>query len=152
MQLLFGNRSAAYFFLGNFEQALRDALRAIEIDPAWVKVGFVLFSIGCLGFLLVCVFAPSNRVIATVCFALGRATCVLPKLTLSQSNLIMQSRSCRWHYDLRCVTAGYLSFGPIEKYCVFCELSVREEDWRSRARGAKATLALSTACSARHAS
>ena len=37
-------------------------------------------------------------------------------------------------------TVGYLSFGPIEKmYNVFCDLSVREKDWRSRARGVKAT-------------
>ena len=37
-------------------------------------------------------------------------------------------------------TVGYLSFGPIEKNIyVFCDLSVREKDWRSRARGAKAT-------------
>jgi hypothetical protein len=35
--------------------------------------------------------------------------------------------------------AGYLSFGPIEKHYVFCDLSVREKDWRSRARGAQAT-------------
>ena len=47
-----------------------------------------------------------------------------------------------------CRTVGYLSFGPIEKYKknVFCDLSVREKDWRSRARGAKATSALSAAC------
>ncbi len=32
-------------------------------------------------------------------------------------------------------TVGYLSFGPIDKLC-FCNLSVREKDWRSRARGA----------------
>ncbi len=37
-------------------------------------------------------------------------------------------------------TAGYLSFGPIvKKDYVFCDVSVREKDWRSRARGAKAT-------------
>ncbi len=39
------------------------------------------------------------------------------------------------------VTVGYLSFGPIEKQYVFCDVSVREKDWRSRARGAKATSA-----------
>ena len=26
-------------------------------------------------------------------------------------------------------TVGYLSFGPIEKYCAFCDLSVREKAW-----------------------
>ncbi len=36
-------------------------------------------------------------------------------------------------------TVEYLSSGPIEKYYVFCDLSVREKDWRSRARRAKAT-------------
>ncbi len=29
------------------------------------------------------------------------------------------------------VTVGYLSFGPIEKI-VFCDLSVREKDWRGK--------------------
>ncbi len=38
----------------------------------------------------------------------------------------------------RCGTVGYLSFGPIEKYCVFCDLSVREKALRSRKRGAQA--------------
>ena len=28
------------------------------------------------------------------------------------------------------VTVGYLSFGHIEKEYVFCDLSVREKDWR----------------------
>jgi len=37
-------------------------------------------------------------------------------------------------------TVVCLSFGPIENiYYVFCDLSVRENDWRSRARAAKAT-------------
>jgi hypothetical protein len=37
-------------------------------------------------------------------------------------------------------TVGYLSFGPIEnKYYDFCDQSVREKAWRSRARGAQAT-------------
>jgi hypothetical protein len=36
-------------------------------------------------------------------------------------------------------TLGNLSFGSIEKYYVFCDLSVREKDWHSRARGAKAS-------------
>ncbi len=32
-----------------------------------------------------------------------------------------------------CATAGYLSFGPIEKaYYDFCDLSVREKDWRGK--------------------
>ena len=35
------------------------------------------------------------------------------------------------------VIAGYLSFGPIGKKN--CDLSVREKDWRCRARGANAT-------------
>jgi hypothetical protein len=49
-----------------------------------------------------------------------------------------------------CCTAGYLRFGPIDKIfmfsvtlaCaryVFCDVSVREKDWCSRARGAQAT-------------
>jgi hypothetical protein len=28
-------------------------------------------------------------------------------------------------------TVGYLSFGPIEKILCFCDLSVREKDWRA---------------------
>ncbi len=28
-------------------------------------------------------------------------------------------------------TAGYLSFGPIKKYYIVCDVSVREQDWRS---------------------
>jgi hypothetical protein len=40
----------------------------------------------------------------------------------------------------RAPTAGCLRFGPIDKiFYVFGDLSVREKDWRSRARGAKAT-------------
>ena len=32
------------------------------------------------------------------------------------------------------LTAGYqyLSFGPIEKIFMFCDLSVREKDWRGK--------------------
>ncbi len=44
------------------------------------------------------------------------------------------------HTSLRCdahVTVGYLSFGPIENIYVFCDLSVREKDWRSRAQDAE---------------
>ncbi len=37
---------------------------------------------------------------------------------------------------------------PLEKYYDFGDLCVREKAWRSRARGAKATRARSTACSA----
>ena len=33
-------------------------------------------------------------------------------------------------------TCGCLSFEPIEKILFFCDLSVREKDWCSRARGA----------------
>ncbi len=36
-------------------------------------------------------------------------------------------------------TAVCLSFGPILKYFIFCDLSEREKDWRSRARGVQAT-------------
>ena len=36
-------------------------------------------------------------------------------------------------------TVGCLSFGPIEVVLCFCDLSVREKDWHSRARGAKVT-------------
>ena len=36
-------------------------------------------------------------------------------------------------------TVGCLSFGPIEKILCFCDVSVREKDWRSRARGVQAT-------------
>jgi hypothetical protein len=36
-------------------------------------------------------------------------------------------------------TVEYLSFGSIENIKCFCDLSVREKDCRSRARGAKAT-------------
>ncbi len=32
---------------------------------------------------------------------------------------------------LRLLTVGYLSFGPIEKNYIFCDLSVREKDWRA---------------------
>ena len=46
----------------------------------------------------------------------------------------------------------FRSVGPIEKMLCFCDFCVREKDWCSRARGAKATRALSTACSVRHAS
>jgi hypothetical protein len=52
---------------------------------------------------------------------------------------------------IRLVTVGYLSFGPTS-LLLFCDLSVREKAWRSRVRVAKATSALSTACSARGAS
>jgi hypothetical protein len=40
------------------------------------------------------------------------------------------------HYDnIMC-----LRFGPIQKILyVFCDLSVRKKDWRSRKRGAQAT-------------
>ena len=45
---------------------------------------------------------------------------------------------CVFIYDAvdRFGTAGYLRFGPIEKYImkkyyVFCDLSVREKDWRA---------------------
>ncbi len=31
-----------------------------------------------------------------------------------------------------CAPGGYLSFGPIEKILCFCDLSVREKDWRSK--------------------
>ena len=47
---------------------------------------------------------------------------------------------------------GCLSFGPIEFFYDFWDLSVRENAWRSRARGAMATCALSTACSVWQAS
>ncbi len=43
------------------------------------------------------------------------------------------------HLDDMVCTMGYLRFGPIEEYYVFCDLSVRKKDWRNRARGAKAT-------------
>ena len=39
----------------------------------------------------------------------------------------------------RTTTLGYPSFGPIKNINVFCDVSVREKDWRSRARGAQAT-------------
>lgn len=37
-QLLFANRSAAQFYLGNFPEALSDALRSVEVNPSWTKV------------------------------------------------------------------------------------------------------------------
>ena len=55
------------------------------------------------------------------------------------------TRPCLWLLPVHCCargggcTVGYLSFGPIEKYIMFCDLSVREKDWCSRACGAKAT-------------
>ncbi len=37
------------------------------------------------------------------------------------------------------VPRGTYVLDPLKKDYAFCDLSVREEDWRSRARGAKAT-------------
>ncbi len=34
--------------------------------------------------------------------------------------------------DMVWCTVGYLSFGPIEKILCFCDLSVREKDWRGK--------------------
>lgn len=37
-QLLFANRSAAYFSVGSLDVAVEDALRSVALDPTWVKV------------------------------------------------------------------------------------------------------------------
>ena len=37
------------------------------------------------------------------------------------------------------IRVGYLSLGPIQKTLRFCDISVREKAWRSRAIGVKAT-------------
>ena len=38
--ILYGNRSMAYLKLGEHEEALKDAEKAIELDPSWVKGHF----------------------------------------------------------------------------------------------------------------
>ena len=63
LQLLFGNRSAAYFFIANYEAALSDALRSIELDPKWVKVRCVVVILLAL---LHCVTLP-GRTCVNVC-------------------------------------------------------------------------------------
>ena len=63
----------------------------------------------------------------------------LVKAALAEASRTQQQRSQAKVSKLYPITAGCLSVGPIEKYIMCFVTLACEKDWRSRARGAKAT-------------